>query len=113
MFKKSGFFLLIYSFLVFSGGCAGFVMKKSLPSLLAGGIFGLLFLWASTLSFAARKQGIYLGFVLLILLEGFFSYRFITSRQLFPSGLMVLLTSLWIFFLILNYIYSSKKKNVS
>jgi uncharacterized membrane protein (UPF0136 family) len=91
--KKNGYFLLIYAILVFSGGLMGFVLKKSTPSLLAGGIFGLGLLFSSVLHFVFRKGGVILAFILLFLLELFFSYRFIRTGAFFPSGLMLALNS--------------------
>lgn len=111
--KKNGYVLLIYAILVFSGGLMGFIMKKSIPSLVAGGAFGLTLLWSSVLHFTCRKWGIYFAFILLFLLEGFFSYRFVISEKFFPAGVMLILTSGVIILLVTTLVKGSREEHAS
>jgi len=111
--KKNGYYLLAYAILVFSGGLVGFILKKSTPSLVAGGFFGLALLWASVLHFTYRKWGIYLAFALLFLLEAFFSYRFILTEAFFPAGMMLILTSGFIILQIFTLVKGSREENAS
>lgn len=89
-----GTVILIYSILVFAGGVMGFIMKNSLPSLLGGGIFGLTLVLMSVMTFTLRKWGLYVSFALILLLDAFFSYRFVLSYKFFPSGLMLAVSTL-------------------
>lgn len=91
----------------------GFILKKSLPSLIAGGVSGLALLWASVLHFTCRKWGIYFAFILLFLLEGFFSYRFILTQKFFPAGGMLILTSLVIILQVMTLVKGSRQENAS
>lgn len=109
--KKNGYSLLIFAVLVFLGGSIGYCLKKSLPSLVAGGLFGLALLYASVLHFTNRKWGVYLAFTLLFLLEAFFSYRVITTQSFFPAGMMLILTSVMILSNIIILMRGSSAEN--
>lgn len=111
--KKNGYILLIYAILVFVGGFMGFVLKHSVPSLVAGGVSGLALLWSSVLHFTCRKWGIYFAFVLMFLLEVFFSYRFVISEKFFPAGMMLILTSGVIILLITTLVKGSREEHAS
>ena len=97
VYKKIALILLVYAVIVFAGGFAGFVLKKSMPSLLAGGFSGLIFLFASVSLLVSRKKPFYLACVLLLVLAAFFAYRFLKSNAFFPSGMMLILTSFTLF----------------
>ncbi|MGE0199082.1 MAG: TMEM14 family protein [Simkaniaceae bacterium] len=97
-----GTIILVYSILVFAGGLLGFIMKKSLPSLLGGGLFGLALVLTSIQTFILRKWGLYASFGLILLLDAFFSYRYLISYAFFPSGLMLLLSTVTLIILILK-----------
>ena len=107
-FKFAGILVLSYSILLFTGGFIGFLTKKSLVSLLMGGTFSLSLLFSSVLLLSYRRWGIYLSFVLLFLLEGFFSWRFLLSLQFLPAGLMFILTSVSLLLLLLQLLKSFK-----
>ena len=100
--KRNGYLLLTYGLLVFSGGLMGFIKKGSTPSLVAGGLFGLALLWASVLHFTYRKWGVYLAFSLMLLLEAFFSYRYIMTEAFIPSGLMLILNSTFVVLMVIS-----------
>ncbi|WP_194847139.1 TMEM14 family protein [Candidatus Neptunochlamydia vexilliferae] len=93
IFKKIGVTVLLYSILVFAGGVMGFATKKSLPSLLAGGTFGLALLFSSVKVLTFRRWGLYASLILLLLLDAFFSYRFLLTQALFPAGMMLIVTT--------------------
>ncbi|MCB1083607.1 MAG: TMEM14 family protein, partial [Simkania sp.] len=91
--KTIGIITLIYSLLVFSGGVMGFVMKQSTPSLVAGSLFGLSLLFSSIKTMTYHRWGLIMTFVLILALDTFFSYRFLTTQKFFPAGMMLLLTT--------------------
>ncbi|NGX51112.1 MAG: hypothetical protein K1060chlam2_00969 [Chlamydiae bacterium] len=97
-----GTIILIYSILVFAGGLMGFIMKKSLPSLMGGGLFGLSLVFTSIQTFALRKWGLYASLMLILLLDAFFSYRFLTTHTFFPSGVMLLISTGTLLILVLK-----------
>ncbi len=102
IFRKIGVTVLLYSILVFAGGVMGFAIKKSLPSLLAGGVFGLALLFSSVKTLTFRRWGLYSSFILMLLLDAFFSYRFLLAQTLFPAGMMLIVTTAALIFLILQ-----------
>jgi len=97
-----GIIILVYSILVFTGGLMGFIMKHSLPSLIAGSLFGLSLLFTSIKTFAMRKWGLYASFGLILFLDAFFSYRFVISYALFPAGVMLLVSTTTLVILLLK-----------
>ncbi|QVL57062.1 MAG: TMEM14 family protein [Simkaniaceae bacterium] len=92
--KTIGLITFIFSLLVFSGGVMGFAMKNSIPSLVAGSFFGLSLLYSSIKTMAFHRWGLVTTFILLLILDSFFSYRFLTTQKFFPAGAMLLLTTL-------------------
>lgn len=100
--KSMGVVVLIYSILVFAGGVVGFIMKKSLPSLLMGSLFGLSLLFASVKVLTLRKWALYVSLGIILILDAFFSYRLIISFTLFPAGIMVIITMTVLVLLILK-----------
>ncbi|MEM8728179.1 MAG: TMEM14 family protein [Chlamydiota bacterium] len=91
--KTVGMTTFIFSLLVFAGGIMGFVLKQSTPSLVAGSLFGLSLLFSSIKTMTFQRSGIIMAFVLILTLDLFFSYRFITTRKFFPAGAILLLTT--------------------
>ncbi|MDJ0651753.1 MAG: TMEM14 family protein [Simkaniaceae bacterium] len=91
--KTVGIITFIYSLLVFAGGVLGFIMKQSTPSLVAGSFFSLSLLFASVKTMTCHRWGVIMIFILLLALDAFFSYRFLTTQKFFPSGAMLLLTT--------------------
>jgi uncharacterized membrane protein (UPF0136 family) len=107
VFKKIGIIVFIYSILVFSGGVMGFVKGGSMPSLVAGSLFGLTLLFASVKTMIFRRWALILSLILMLVLDCFFSYRYLKTASLLPAGAMLLLTS---FFLILTLFQLRKLK---
>jgi len=97
-----GTIILIYSIIVFSGGLMGFIMKNSLPSLIGGGLFGLALVLTSIQTFSMRKWGLYVSFGLILILDAFFSYRFVMTFALMPAGIMLSISTLTLVILALK-----------
>ena len=97
-----GLIILLYSILVFAGGLTGYILKNSLSSLLMGGLFALSLVFTSVHTLAFRKWGLYVSFGLILLLDAFFSYRFVITQVFFPAGLMLFISTLTLIILILK-----------
>lgn len=84
----------------------GFIKANSVPSLLFGGVSALCL--ALLCYFLERKGKIclYTTVFLLLLLDLFFSYRFLQSFKFFPSGLFCIIN----FIIIIIVLVSKKKK---
>lgn len=92
VFKKSGIFVLLFSLIIFSGGAIGFILKNSIPSLVMGSLFGLALLFSSVLILSYKKSGIYIAFSLILLLDGFFTYRLFVTQSFMPSGIILVIS---------------------
>ena len=108
--KSIGIITLVFSIIVFSGGVMGFAMKKSIPSLVAGSFFGLSLLFSSIKTMTFHRWGLIATFALILALDTFFSYRFVTTQKLFPTGAMLLLTTL---VLVIQMLQLRKLKNLA
>lgn len=84
----------IYGLLIFIGGIIGHVKAASCASLVMGILFGILLLASSYLLYRKQAVGAYATVFLLLLLDGFFTYRFLKTFRFFPSGFFMLLTLL-------------------
>ena len=82
-----------YGILLLGGGIVGKIRADSTPSLVAGGLCGLVSLYALWLTQSSPMLGILIGIMLSLLLTGIFVSRTLRTRKLMPSG-MVLIASL-------------------
>ena len=96
VFKWSIFF---YSLLIIALGAVGYYQAESIPSLVAGAGCGILLLLSVLLIFMKKKTGSYSALVLIAVLTGIFSYRYVLTAGLFPALLAVISGALLIFLL--------------
>jgi uncharacterized membrane protein (UPF0136 family) len=101
--KNSGYTLSIYGLLVLVGGIIGFIKANSVPSLIAGSLFGAALIACGIASFKKNAASIYIGAGLTLLLTGFFAYRFLSSLRLMPAGIMTLLSLAALILLYFNH----------
>lgn len=82
-------------------GLIGFFRAKSVPSLVAGGLSGIVLVVAATMSWKREvtggvNWGYVLGLVISVLLLGRFLPGFLKSKKFYPAGIMALLSILGI-----------------
>lgn len=90
--KRASLTLLFYGFLLLVGGVMGKLKGGSTISLTVGTLSGLFFIIASI---GLRKNhlfSVYSSLVALVLLDAFFTFRYLYTLSFFPSGLFCLLT---------------------
>ena len=109
IFKILSGLTVVYAFLILFGGLMGFAFKKSIPSLISGAVFSALLLFSAILTMAYRRVGPILSCLLSIILMLFFSYRFLITKAVFPSGILSLLT---ISVLLMQLVYFQKLKSL-
>jgi len=80
----------------------GYVKGASLPSLIAGGIFGALLLTASHRIFRNKGNGEKLALLFILALDAFFTYRFAKHPNLMPAGLMLIVSNFMLIMLIIG-----------
>ncbi len=86
-------YLFVFGLFTIAGGVIGFVKAKSIPSIVAGGIFGLLLLVAGFVIGAGQPHGgLIMGLVVSLLLAGRFVPSFTKTRKMMPAGMMVILS---------------------
>lgn len=74
------------------GGVIGFLKAKSTPSLVAGGVSGLLLILAGVLSSSNPRNAAILGGIVSLLLLGRFLPAFLKNKSFMPAGMVSLLT---------------------
>jgi len=80
---------LAYGFLVLAGGIFGYVQAKSLPSLIMGGLCGVILLAAGGYIWQGNMPAAYVAGAMALLLSLFFAYRFSTTGKFMPGGMML------------------------
>jgi uncharacterized membrane protein (UPF0136 family) len=90
MISIAEYTLIVTGVLVAVGGIIGFIKARSMPSLLAGVVSGILlvvcFIVASQHD---AKAGLIGGIVLLAILEAVFTMRFAKTKKFMPSGMLI------------------------
>jgi len=96
----------IYTALLLGGGFMGYLKKDSLPSLIMGVVFSL-FLTVFTYHYSKGKKwaGSWLLMTVLVL-DSFFSWRYIKTHSLMPAGLFTILSSI---LLVIIYLQIKKR----
>jgi len=79
----------------------GYVKASSMPSLIAGGISGILLLIAGALIPSKPQVGLILGLVISIALAGRFVPMFLKTHSFMPAGMMSILSVIGIVMAIL------------
>lgn len=90
--KMAAVATLTYGFLVFAGGIFGYLQAKSLASLIAGGVSGLILLVAGGYLWQGSMPAAFVAGAIALLLSLFFAYRFSTTGNFMPGGLMLALS---------------------
>ncbi len=103
MIEITRIYYLIFGLLTLAGGIMGYVSKRSVASLIAGGICGVLLLYAGYLMHGLRPEPLILGLVVSVVLAGRFIPNYIEKKALIPGGLMALLSGICIVVTLLTW----------
>lgn len=91
MNKKNRALLLAYVGILFVGGLMGYSQGGSQISLIMASLFSLILLLLMGFARRIDKSVSYIAFTLLVL-DSFFTYRFLKTWKFIPSGLFSLVT---------------------
>ncbi|HEX9653226.1 MAG TPA: TMEM14 family protein [bacterium] len=101
----AAYVVLVYGVLVIAGGVMGYAKAKSTPSLISGGLFGVIVIIAALLMLQGNPVGIYVSLAAAFLLLIFFSRRFSTTKKFMPAGLMMALSLITVLTLLTKWLY--------
>jgi uncharacterized membrane protein (UPF0136 family) len=105
------YLISLYGIFILIGGILGHIRAASTVSLVMGILSGGLLLIAAGAVFGKQKWGIPLALIVTFILDTFFSYRFLTTLNFIPSGLLALV-SLIVLILLALQIRSIKSVNL-
>ena len=83
------FATIAYGLLAGLGGIWGYIKSKSKPSLISGGISGVLLLVAAVMQIRGADLGLLIARIVVLLLIVVFAVRLIKTGKLMPSGIML------------------------
>lgn len=81
--------LFVYGVFTIAMGLAGFIHGHSLPSLISGGLVGVLVLVGANLAKTNPKVGFGMAVVLALLMLGRFMGPLMSKHQVYPAGIIV------------------------
>jgi uncharacterized membrane protein (UPF0136 family) len=90
--RIAGWTTIIYAIIVFVGGIVGHSLAGSRASLISGIVFSILLVISGLGLLFHRKFSAIFALALTLILDGFFTYRFMLSFSFMPAGMMALLT---------------------
>ena len=98
-----GWVILVYGILVTAGGFMGYARAKSVPSLIAGGLSGLVLIGAAVAMLrGAYQTGWWLALIVALLLLANFGVRSLSGFKMMPGGLMIILSLIAILVLLMG-----------
>ena len=109
LMKKSGWQVFFYALMVGVGGLMGKLKAGSNPSLIFGLSFACLLVISAFFMIRGKRQGALFALALTLLLDAFFTYRFLTTYKFMPAGLMAMM-SLGMVFVIASCLKQKKLK---
>ena len=89
---KMFYLVLIYGVLILAGGVMGHSQAGSQASLVMGLIFGVLLLLGAFGIHQRKKWGLPLALLTTLVLDLFFTYRFLLTKKFTPPGLLGLIS---------------------
>jgi uncharacterized membrane protein (UPF0136 family) len=105
MIDLTRIFYFVFGAITLGGGIQGFIGKGSLPSLIAGGLCGLLLLVSGWLVHTQKTTpGLILGLVVTLGLAGMFLPKFLKGAPLWPAGVEGILGAIGVVLTVLAFL---------
>ena len=99
--KAAAWITLFYGILILIGGIIGHLKAGSAASLIMGLAFGILLILSSFGMFKNRLFPAYVALLLTLILDAFFTYRWLFTFQFMPSGLFAIISLVVLFLLVI------------
>lgn len=97
--KTKSVIIAIYALLILVGGLVGYFVAGSFASLISGGLSGVSLIICSIFIWKRKLLAYDIAIGLMCLLLVFFCYRFLSTHQIAPSGVLGFLTMLLLIYL--------------
>lgn len=110
MMKKIAWINFGYAALLLTGGLFAAISKQSIASLLMSASSALLLTFFGFLCLREKKIGWQGSLGVAFLLDGIFTFRFLHTEKFFPSGLLCLLSLLYLAVLVTTLWSANGKK---
>ncbi|HJT80945.1 MAG TPA: TMEM14 family protein [Chthoniobacterales bacterium] len=92
MIEPAKIYFLVFGILTIAGGIMGYVKARSVASIVAGALTGLLLIVAALILTTYRELGLGLALFTSAILAGQFIPRLLRTRRFMPAGIMSLLS---------------------
>jgi len=92
MLDAARIYFLVFGILTILGGVMGYIKARSIVSVIAGTITGVLLIVAGLILPDRRELGLVLGLLISAVLAGQFIPRVLRTRRLVPAGVMSVLS---------------------
>ncbi len=100
--KWNGLIFIVYSLLLLVGGVFGYVKAGSIASIITSFSFGGALIAMSIFILKGKRIAEYSAFFTTLTLDAFFWWRYYSTGKFMPAGVMLLLSTLVIFFVYFN-----------
>lgn len=91
--KLAAWITLIYGLIVIAGGIMGYIKASSTASVVMGSVFGFLLLLSALGIMGKWTFPAYIAILLTLVLDAFFTYRWLFSFKFMPAGLMSIIST--------------------
>jgi uncharacterized membrane protein (UPF0136 family) len=111
--KAAAWITLFYGILILIGGIIGHIQAASTASLITGIVFGVLLFFSALGMFKDHLFPCYLALLMIILLDAFFTFRWLLTFQFIPAGLLSLVsfvTLVIVALLVRNHLQAQRNK---
>ncbi len=97
--KTKALIIGVYATLILAGGLIGYLVAGSLASLISGGLSGLILFICSIYVWKKNLLAYDISVGTMCFLFIFFCYRFLSTHQIAPSGILGFMTMLLLIYL--------------
>src|SRR5579871_4944511 len=94
--KQSSVIVVVYGLIILIGGVMGHVKAASTASLVVGILFGALLISSAYGIYKGSLKAAIAALILGVMLDAFFTYRFMVTQKFMPAGALSVLSLIYI-----------------
>jgi uncharacterized membrane protein (UPF0136 family) len=112
--RTAALYEMLFGLLTLVGGIIGYTTAGSLVSLVAGGLAGIILIFAALSMQKGSRTGLYVTLVVTLALLGNFGYKilFDPTARFMPAGLMTILAAISLIILLLVLVQPKERKRI-